>query len=48
MKQTTVKRTEIGNILKAEQKVFGNIGLIAKNKKLDMRNVHSHDLGPLP
>ena len=36
-------------VMKADRRLFGNmVGLIAQSRKLEMRDVLSHPLGPLP
>lgn len=44
----TLKGTNKEVILKADHRVFANMVLIAQNRKLDMRDVFCHPLGPLP
>ena len=35
-------------VMKADRRLFGNMVLIAQSRKLEMRDVLSHPLGPLP
>ena len=48
LKHKLVRGSNKENVLKADQRVFGTMVLIAENRKLDMRDVFSHPLGPLP
>ena len=34
--------------MKADRRLFGNMVLIDQSRKLEMRDVMSHPLGPLP
>ena len=34
--------------MKADRRLFGNMVLIAQSRKLEIRDVLSHPLGPLP
>ena len=46
IKQATGKTKE--NVIKADRRLFGNMVLIAQSRKLEMRAVLSHPIGPLP
>ena len=48
MKQKTAKDPTKEIVLKADRKLFGNMVLIAKNRKLATRDVLCHPLGSLP
>jgi hypothetical protein len=47
-KAKTIKGTKTEIVLKADRRVFGNMLLIAQSRKMDMLDVLSHPLGPIP
>ena len=47
-KPRVAKSTHKETVLKADHKLFGQMVLIATSRKLDMRSVLAHPLGPLP
>lgn len=47
-KPRLAKSTNKETVLKADHKLFGHMVLIATSRKLDMRSVLTHPLGPLP
>lgn len=47
-KPRVAKSTHRETVLKADHKLFGHMVLIATGRKLDMRSVLAHPLGPLP
>jgi hypothetical protein len=47
-KVTVIKGTEKEIVLKADNRVFGHMLLIAQNRKLDMQDVLCYPLGPKP
>ena len=48
MRKKTVKGTTKERGLKADRRLFGNMVLIAQNRKLEMCDVLCHPLSPLP
>ena len=48
MKSKPAKGKTKENVTKADRMLFGNMVLIAQSRKLEMRDVMSHRLGPLP
>jgi len=47
-KPRVAKSTNKETVLKAHHKLFGHMVLIATSRKLDMKSVLAHPLGPLP
>ena len=47
-KPRVAKSTHKETVLKADHNLFGHMVLIATSRKLDMRSVLAHPLGPLP
>ena len=47
-KPRVAKSTNNETVLKADHKLFGHMVVIATSRKLDMRSVLAHPLGPLP
>ena len=47
-KPRVAKSTNKETVLKADHKLFGHIVLTATSRKLDMKSMQTHPLGPLP
>ena len=47
-KRTSVKVKGKDMIVKADRNLFGRLLVVAQNRKMDMKNVMKHELGPIP